>query len=154
MEMPRPTDAHRRLEQFAGHWVGEEIMHPSPWDPEGGKAEGHMQSRRALDGFAAIDDYEQRRGGQVTFRGHGVHSYDTQQQCYVLHWWDSMGMPANVFRGNFTGDVLTMTCVDAQGHSRMTYDLSQPGQLRSKLEMSPDGKEWKVFMESSYRRRD
>lgn len=76
MEMPRPTEAHRRLHALAGDWTGTEKMHPSPWDPQGGTAEGRVQNRVALDGFAIVQQYEQRRGGQISFSGHGVFSWD------------------------------------------------------------------------------
>ena len=47
-------------------------MHPSQWDPKGGVAIGRTKSRLALNGFALISDYEQKRDGVVTFTGHGV----------------------------------------------------------------------------------
>ena len=65
MEMPIPSDGHRKLEKIAGQWEGEETMHPSPWDLQGGKATGHIRSRVALSGFALINDYEQERDGKV-----------------------------------------------------------------------------------------
>ena len=61
MEMPRPSDGHRKLEKIANQWEGDETMHPSPWDPQGGKATGRIKSRVALNGFALIYDYEQER---------------------------------------------------------------------------------------------
>jgi hypothetical protein len=36
MDMPKPGPEHKRLEVFAGTWIGRELMHPSPWDPKGG----------------------------------------------------------------------------------------------------------------------
>ena len=154
MEMPRPTEAHRRLEKLVGFWSGEEIMHPSPWDPAGGTAIGRNENRLALDGLAAIGDYEQERNGIITFRGHAVYTYNAPEQCYVCHWFDSMGMPPNVFRGTFEGDVLTMTCRDAQGHARLTYDFSEGGRILSVMEMSQDGETWSAMMEGSYVRQD
>ena len=40
MNMPNPSPGHLLLEKLAGSWVGEEIMHPSQWDPKGGVALG------------------------------------------------------------------------------------------------------------------
>lgn len=70
---------------------------------------GRVRKRLALDGFAVVQDYEQERNGSVNYRGHGIFIYDAAQECYVLHWLDSLGMPPNEFRGGFEGDVLTLT---------------------------------------------
>ncbi len=96
MEMPKPTEAHRRLERLVGAWTGQERLHPSPWDPSGGPAVGHVENRAALDGFAVIHDYEQERNGTVTYRGHGIYTWDSTRRQYMMHWWDSMGFPPNV----------------------------------------------------------
>lgn len=100
MEMPKPADAHRKLERVVGRWTGEEKLFPSPWDPKGGTASSRVENRLALDGFAIVQDYEQERNGKICFRGHGVLRWEAQQQCYEMYWFDSMGMPPNIFRGN------------------------------------------------------
>ena len=150
MEMPKPGSPHQKLQRLSGKWIGEEKLHPSPWDPKGGMATARVHNRSSLDGFVVVQDYEQERGGQVNFRGHGVFSYDAVQQCYVMHWWDSMGMPPNEFKGNFVGDVLTFTGQNPQGISRATFDLDQEGTYKFKMEASQDGKQWHTFMEGSY----
>lgn len=151
MEMPRPTDAHRKLELLAGSWSGEERLHPSPWDPRGGTAIGRITNRVALDGFALLHDYEQDRDGTITFRGHGVLSWNAIEQCYVMHWFDSMGTPANEFRGTFDSkDVLTLTSKSSQGLSRAIFDLSKEGEYSFRMDVSPDGNQWQTFMDGSY----
>lgn len=151
MEMPRPTEAHKKLEMMAGRWTGKETMHPSQWDPKGGTATGRNEYRLALGGFALLLDYEQERDGRVTFEGHGVMTYDTGQNCYVLHWFDSIGSPPEVFTGNFEGDVLTLGHGGPM-HARMTYDYSRPGILSGRMDMSQDGREWKCMFECDYER--
>jgi hypothetical protein len=84
MEMPIPSDGHRKLEKIAGQWEGEETMHPSPWDPQGGRATDRIKSRVALSGFALINDYEQERDGKVTFTGHAVFTFDPKEDLYTL----------------------------------------------------------------------
>lgn len=153
-EMPKPTPEHRKIEQLAGLWTCQEKMYPSPWDPKGGTATGHIKNRVALGGFAVTGDYEQKRGGQTTFEGHSVFTYDTNEKCYLLYWWDSMGMGADIFRGNFEGSKLVMTSQNAMGHSRMTYEFSTPGKYRSKMEMSQDGQSWNLLFESDCTRED
>ncbi len=155
MEMPQPTEAHKRLELFAGNWVGTDKMHPSPWAPEGSTAEGRSNIRMALNGFAAIGEYEQSRDGKTTFTGHSVYSYDAKEDCYVLTWFDCMAGSAETFRGNFEGDVLTMSSETCDGGtSRFISDYSEPGVVRTKMEMSQDGENWKPLMDSEYRRQD
>ena len=153
MEMPKPTPGHLRLEALAGHWEGEETMHPSQWDPEGGIAVGRRRSRLALNGFAVISDYEQERDGVVTYAGHGVWSFDQSEDRYALHWFDCMGSPPEVFLGQFDGDVLTVAHGGPGMHARLTYDLTDPGHLRTKMEMSQDGASWSTLFDGRYERR-
>lgn len=153
MEMPKPTPGHLRLERLAGHWEGEETMHPSEWDPEGGTAVGRTRSRLALSGFALVSDYEQERDGVVTYAGHGVFSFDPKEDLYSLHWFDSMGSPPEVFRGRFEGDVLTVAHGGPGMHARLTYDFIDSATMQTKMEMSQDGAEWRTLFDGRYTRR-
>ena len=150
MEMPLPTDAHRKLQKLVGSWTGEERMRPSPWDPAGGIAIGRVRNVSALDGFAVVQDYEQERGGRVTFRGHGIFWWDASSSAYVLHWFDSMGQAPNEFRGTFDAGVLSLVSYGVQGNARAVWDFRQPGGYLYRLEMSPDGVVWQALMEASY----
>ena len=47
--MPTLTEHHKKLEKFAGTWLGEETLHPSPWEPKGGKATAKQTARIDLD---------------------------------------------------------------------------------------------------------
>lgn len=151
--MPTLTPGHRTLEKMTGHWEGEEWMHPSPWDPAGGTALGRTRNRLALNGFAVISDYEQVRDGAVTFTGHGVMTFDPGEDQYVLHWFDCMGSPPEVFVGRFNDDVLTVAHGGPGMHARLTYDLTEPGRMATKMEMSRDGVEWATLFDASYERR-
>jgi Protein of unknown function (DUF1579) len=117
MQMPKPGEAQAKLARLAGRWLGTERLSPSPWDSKGGTAVGRCENRIAADGFALAQNYQQERGGLVSFCGHGVFSYDPAEKCYLLHWWDSMGMGTSVFKGDFAGDTLRMTCRLPQGCS-------------------------------------
>ncbi len=154
--MPQPTDAHRSLARLAGQWSGEEQMFPSEWDPQGGVANGRNTARVALGEFAVVTDYEQERDGETVFSGHGVWTVDPNDQeneC-VLYWFDSIGMGLEVFRGGWDGDVLTVRSRNPMGHARLTSDLSEPGLVRTLMETSPDGEQWKPMFEGRYRRDD
>ncbi|MGH7409549.1 MAG: DUF1579 family protein [Candidatus Methylomirabilis sp.] len=150
MDMPKPSEAHRKLQKLVGRWKGEERLSPSPWDPKGGTAVGRIENRPALDGFVVVQDYEQERDGAVGFRGHGVFSWDPTKKRYLLHWFDSMGMPPNEFVGDFERDVLTVTGASSQGQSRAVFDVSKPGRYSFRMDVSGDGKEWQTFMEGKY----
>jgi len=152
MEMPKPTEAHRKLSALAGRWTGKEIIPPCPWDPAGGTAVGRCDNRVSVDGFILVHDYEQQRNGAVNFRGHGVFAYDAEAKQYVLTWWDSMGVAPNVFKGDFNGNRLSMTCVDGQGHSRTTWEFRKPDEYFFRMEMSQDGQQWMTLMEGDYTR--
>ncbi len=152
MEMPHPGPGHLNMEKLAGHWEGEESMHPSQWDPKGGVSTGRTKSRLALNGFALISDYEQERNGMVTFTGHGVMSFNPKEDLYTLHWFDCMGSPPEVFVGRLDGDVLILAHGGPGMHVRTTYDLGNPENLRTKMEMSQDGAAWNTLFDGSYKR--
>lgn len=153
MEMPKPGPAHKKIELFAGDWSGEEKMAPSQWDPKGGTASGSLNGRVVCDGFYVVSDYEQRSGGAVTFRGHSVLGVDPQSEEVTLHWFDSMGMGDNLFRGKWQGDKIALTFQSPAGHHRVSYDFSEKGAMRFRMDMSADGKDWKAMMDGVYRKK-
>jgi len=153
MDMPRPSAGHRKLEGLAGRWEGEEIMHPSHWDPKGGTAVGRTTGRMALNGFAMISDYEQERDGVITFSGHAVWTFDPKSDRYSLHWFDCLGSPPEVFQGSFEGRVLTVSHGGPGMHARLIYDQTDPAELKTKMEMSEDGTTWNTLFDGRYTRR-
>jgi hypothetical protein len=153
MEMPKPSAGHSRLRTLAGHWEGEETMHPSQWDPKGGTAAGRTTSRMALNGFALISDYEQERGGVITFSGHGVMTFEPKSDLYTLTWFDCMGSPPEVFTGRFEGDRLTVAHGGPGMHARLTYDVRDPERLLTRMEMSADGLTWNTLFDGRYERK-
>ena len=158
MDMPRPNEHHQAMSRLAGTWDGEDVMHPTPWEPQGSTTPARSVNRMAVDGFVLLRDYQQMRDGKATFSGHGVHSYDPQEGCHVLHWFDSFGMAPNIFKGHFSDNILTMISEesgdDAPRRIRLTYDLATPGKLTSKLEVSLDGENWSAFLDGVYSRQD
>lgn len=154
MEMPRPGAAHRELARFVGSWTSEETMHPSPWDPKGGTAEARSEYRLACDGFFLVCDYEQLRGGEVTFRGHGVYGWDAERQKHTMRWFDSMGVdPGAPALGAFDGDTLVFERETRAGRSRYTYRFESPDRFTFGIESSRDGgASWSTLLESVYTR--
>lgn len=154
MDMPKPGDAHKKLHGLIGQWSGPETMHPSPWDPQGGPATATVTNRAILDGFAVVQEYEQRRKGAPNFTGHGVFWYDAGKDEYVMTWWDSMSGVGNEYRGQFDGQVLTVGAPmpGGAGHSRASFDISKPGAYAFALEISQDGTTWQPSMSGTYRK--
>lgn len=154
MEMPKPNKFHKKLQALVGDWTGDEVMHPSPWDPQGGKRKGKIKARWICDGFAVAEDYEQRSGSKVAFLGHGVFGYDPQDGKYLWHWTDSMGgMPPTVLKGTWEGNSLIWINQTPMGHGRMTHTFLRGGKLKFTIEMSADGQQWAPMMEGLYVRK-
>ncbi|MGH9383201.1 MAG: DUF1579 family protein [Vicinamibacterales bacterium] len=118
----------------------------------GGKAMAKVVNRWILDGFAVVQEYEQRRDGQVNFRGHGVIWFDPAKQEYVMNWWDSMGGSGGAYRGAFDGNVLRLASPMPQGgHSQTTWAFGDGG-YSFNMEISGDGQTWQPAMAGSYTR--
>lgn len=154
MDMPKPTEEHRRLEKLAGNWTGEEKIHPSPWDPQGGPATSTFEARTACDGFWLVADYAETRNGQVAYRGHGVYGYDRKERAWTMSWFDSM--TESVGRtaiGRWDGDRLVFTNQSPMGHSRYSYEFQGANRYRFTIENSQDGRQWALMMEGVYTKR-
>ncbi len=151
MPMPTLTDGHKNLEKFVGNWAGEEKIYPSPWDAEGGTAIARVQNQLSLHGFAVIQDYEQVRSGEANMRGHGVIVWNQEERNYEFHWFNSMGTPAAVFRGQFEGGVFTLNC-PKPFPSRTIFDFRDLDTYIFRLDISQDGTEWSPFMEGTYKK--
>jgi hypothetical protein len=150
MDMPKPSAEHVALKVFEGTWRGVETMPPSPWAPQTTTADGHIVNRVSLAGFTVVQDYVQSQKGTSTYEGHGVFGWDAQAKQYVLYWFDSMGSPANVFRGKRDGHVWTFLSSHSQGMTRSVWDFATPNAYRHTMEVSPDGKAWSTFMDGAY----
>jgi hypothetical protein len=153
MEMPKLTDAHRKLQALAGTWVGNETMSPSPWGP-GGVALGRNEIRIDLGGFFALQDYTQERDGRAGFRGHGIFGWDAERQAYTWYWIDSIGFPPDgPAYGQWQGDTLTFTRSTARGQGRHSFRFEGERTYHLTIANSFDGgATWLTFMEATYHR--
>ncbi len=151
MKMPKPSKFHKKLEAMIGDWSGEEIMHASSWEPQGGSAVGYYKVRSIAGGFGITQDYEQKRDGKVTFTGHSVLGYDAKEKCYLWHWSDSMGgVPSTVTRGKWSGNKLVFEHCSEMGHARYTHTFHRDGSIGFAMESSPDGQQWSRMMDGRY----
>jgi hypothetical protein len=139
---------------MAGVWVGEEKIYPSQWVLGGAVADARVENRIALGGLILVQDYAQTKDGRALFEGHGVLRWDAAAGQYVMHWFDSMGMPPEEFRGTCTGGVLAMTARSAQGGlTRATWDYSTPGAYTFRMEVQDSAGQWSAMMDGSYTKR-
>ena len=152
MHMPQPGPEHEILERFCGHWGGEETMFPSPWSPEQRTVNGDIRARM-LDGYFAVSEYEQTDGEKVSFRGHGVYSWDPKKERYLMYWFDSMGGAGGVAEGTLEGNQLTFENTSPMGQHRYRYTF-EDGLTVFEMSVSQDGKDWQKMMEGRYTPRD
>ena len=152
MTMPEPSSGHAEFERLVGTWEGDEIIHPSHWEPEGAQARGRFHFERRLNGFALILDYEQRREGQLRFGGHGVVTYDPLGGLYHLHWFDSIGSLPEHYRGPLEEGRLLLSRADREMAARQIYDVREADVMDLKLEVSPEGSDWRAYLEGRYHR--
>jgi hypothetical protein len=152
MHEPEPSAHHRKLAVLAGSWIGEETMHPSPWNPDPAKATGHIDSRMDIDGLFLISDYHQVRDEEVTFRGHGVYGYDPASERFTMYWFDSMSYQGGIALGTWVGDELVFERSSHRGTSRYVYEIVGPDEYRFRIEMSPDGEALTPWLECVWKR--
>ena len=147
--MPMPGPQHENLAKLAGSWSGEETMFPSPWSPEEQQRHGAIEAR-VLEGFFVVSDYVQKAGDQVTFRGHGVYSWDPNEEVYVMYWFDSMGGAGGIAKGHLEGNQLTFRNTSPMGHHRYRYTFND-GETVFEMAMSQDGENWQDSMKGVYK---
>lgn len=149
-EMPKPGPEHEKLHQLCGEFTGTETLLPSPWSPERQERTCTLRAR-SLENFFVVSDYEQYMGDQVTFRGHGVYSWDPSAECYRMYWFDSMGGAGGVADGHMEGNVLTFQSQSPMGHHRYRYTF-EGSHVKFEMAMSQNGSDWETSMEGIYRR--
>ncbi|MEX2255032.1 MAG: DUF1579 family protein [Acidimicrobiia bacterium] len=150
MEMPRPAPEFDFLARLVGRWEGAEQIEPSAFDPEGGPATGRWHLHQ-LDGSFVYGDYEQERGGAVTFRGHAVYGWDAEDDHYTMYWFDSSAIdPSKPALGTRAGDTVSFL-LDAKLASRMTHTI-EDDHFMLLIESSLNGTEWSTFLRGDYRR--
>ena len=155
MQMPTVGNEQKKLnELFSGTWRGEEKLFPSDWDPKGGTSFGTWVVHASLDGFALLVDYTEERDGKISYRGHGVHTWDPHGKTFLAYWFDNIGFPQKAgVAGHLDGNRYTYESDDGpQGWTRMTYSWSD-NKLEFRIEKSKDSKKtWQPMHEGRYTR--
>ena len=83
---------------------------------------------------------------------HGIFTYESASQQYVLYWVDTMGMPMLTYRGSLENGILTRATPLPNGSVKATRDLRTSDTYTFKMEVPPDGANWKTMLESAYRK--
>lgn len=98
MEMAKPGEPHKRMQQLVGTW-----SYVSKWwmslDAPPNESSGIMVSRSVMDGRYLISDHtsKMRMPGpdgklmEMEFKGMAVEGYDNAKKKYVASWIDNMG---------------------------------------------------------------
>src|SRR5262249_147243 len=120
---------------------------------QGATATAKVKNTLAVDGFIVVQDYERSSDGKVSFRGHGIFTWNDAKKCNELVWTDSMDAGAlQVLAGQWKGDVLELMNEGPQGRARCTFDVSGGG-YKFTMSMSQDGKSWTPIFEGKYARK-
>lgn len=153
MEMPQPTEAHRRLAAFEGTWEGDEVLHSGPMRPVAARARGRYVFRMGCGGFFLLLDYEETQDGAPLYGGHGVYGHDAKLGAYTAHWFDTMGgWYETAARGVFEGNVLTFALASPRGAARYVYELAGPDEMTFTIHVKGPSGAFEPFMSGRYRR--
>jgi hypothetical protein len=150
---PKPGPEHEKLSYFAGKWISEGDMKPSPYGP-GGKVTFTETCEWLPGNFALICHSEgQMFGGTV--KGTSIMSYDLGEKTYV--YFESNSMGENTFsRGTVDGDTWNWTGemkMDGKPvHSRFTMKRLPPDAASYKFEMASGSDPFQLVMEGKQTR--
>ncbi|MFC4081428.1 DUF1579 family protein [Amycolatopsis samaneae] len=151
--MPAIGTAHRKLTAFVGNWSGTEKIAASPWAPAT-TATARCEYRPALDGFAVVQDYRQRRAdGGPEFLAHNVFTADPETGETLWYGFDSYGFPPETpGRGDWVGDTLVLEKRTPRGTA--VHRLTPDGDvLRHEIDVRMgEAREFSPFLRAHYSR--
>jgi hypothetical protein len=139
---------------LAGEWEGTEHIAGSPWTTAG-TARGTHTMRPATRGQTLVQDYEQRRGDEVTLTGHGVFAVEPETGAMLWWWFDDYGHPPlSPARGEVSADgALVLVKTTPRGRQRATFQVSGE-HLIHRIEVALAGAtDAFTMVEATYRRR-
>ncbi|MFD8494044.1 DUF1579 family protein [Amycolatopsis sp. NPDC059657] len=150
MDMPQLSDGHRALTALIGTWTGEEELAASAWAPAS-TAVATVRYRLALNGFAVIQEYEQRRADGGGLLGHNVFTVDPATGDTLWYGFDSYGFPPmSPGRGGWDNGTLVLEKRTERGVAR--HRLTPDGDVLHHvidLQMG-EGTEFGQFLSARY----
>jgi hypothetical protein len=138
------------LARFAGTFEGEDRIHPGPWNPEGGTGSTRYTNYMALDGLYLIQDTEQRSNGEIVYKGHGVFGWESHNQYFTKHWFDTSGNGYSWGTGTWDGDRIEFNN-KVRPQFRYFYSFVDDG-FRFLLERELHKNEWVPYLQGVYKR--
>jgi hypothetical protein len=142
-----------RFERLVGHFAGDEIMPQSRFGP-GGACAAQTRGRLAIGERILVQDYEQKKDGEVSYQAHAVFHWP-DQDC-VMHWFDQWAAGAPVeFRGGFEHERLVLYAPFAiagpLGRRRMVFGFEDAEGYSQALDYTMDGQSWSNFVTGVHR---
>jgi len=145
---PQVQPEFRRLAFLLGQWQ-EEIMYAGQ-EAGADKGRGRWLARPEM-GLCLVVRYE-GSGPEGDYRAMGVLTWDQEAKAYRMWWFDDGG-GIGEYRGDFRDD--GSLALEHHGKSngqdfreRITYARVAPGEVRTKIEQSYGGEEYKVYLEA------
>lgn len=157
MEMPKPTEEHKWLQQLLGEWTFEACVTA---DPNGEKGEGREVGRPIGDVWVQLEGRVPMADG-TEMTSVMTLGYDPQKGKFVGSWIGSMMTHHWVYEGSLdpTGKILTLDC---EGPSftkegeiapyRDIIEIKGPDERVLTGNTLNEKGEWTQFMETTYRR--
>lgn len=153
MQVPLPTEHHRRLTRLVGLWTGEVRPLHGAGGAEEPRHQGVLDCRLACGDLFLVSDYLQLAGGRAVFRGHGVYGWDATESCHTMYWFDSMSPSGftQVARGRWEDEILTFEHVEPR-RVRYVYRFEAGDRVVFRIEVSQDGATWQGVTEVPFAR--
>ena len=137
-----------RLSFLTGNFVVELMTYDSPMG-KGGPGTGHNSAYWVMDStFVMMDHEDESLAGK--YKGHGMFTYDRQENLYKCWWFDNMG-GGTLYTGGFDGDTLVLSTdmKTPQGSAKMKLMWHPAGQQVKFRIMSDMGKGFAMLLEST-----
>ena len=153
--MPDTSAEYHRLHALAGEWVGDDTLHPSPWNEARGHATTEVVARLAFDGGVIVVDETRARGDGVE-RVHVVFGFDAHAGRFVLDRFpapDPAWQPTAPALGGWDGETLTFLQDTPSGALRYQYAFRSPDYYTFTLSYWESPRGWRTALDGTYHRR-
>jgi hypothetical protein len=142
-EAPKPGPETKKLDGFAGKWMGESEIKAGPWGP-GGKMTSESDCTWYEGGFVLVCR-ETSSGAMGKLKGEAILGWSAEDKVYKYMGFDSIGMMGSA-TGTVTGNTWNWSGEEKMGgkliKSKYTVVLTSPTTQTFKWETSEDGKTW------------
>ena len=154
MPMPKPAPELSKLDYFAGNWISDVDLKPSPMGP-GGKMSSEDQVHW-MDGKFFLVLHSEFKGAMGDGSSLSIMGYDPEHKVYTYTEYNSMGQVEHS-TGTLDGNTWTFTSDEnfngQMMKGRFTMNTASPKEYTYKYEMSKDGMEWTTVMDGKATRK-